>query len=210
MARTLAAPARPRRLSTAAAQHTAGGLARLPAGRLRMAGAPGALGRGRLPGRRHGARQDLAGAGPDPGARAERPHPRRRSHVRLHELDQRSAALRAHLEHQTVRQRRPRRHAGHIAALRRGGGQLWLAAAGSDHVCRRTLAYDRARRSAGNQEWRHQALASRDGLARRFSHGGQRHAAGKPPGRIVESVPLHQPRFAGHARPVQFALRRSH
>jgi hypothetical protein len=72
--------------------HPAGGAARLSARRLQLAGAPGALGRGRLSGRRHGLGQNAAGAGADPVARAARADTGGRTYLGLHELDQRSGA----------------------------------------------------------------------------------------------------------------------
>jgi hypothetical protein len=128
-----------RGLPAAAADHPAGRAARLPGRGLRMAGAPGALGRGRLPGRRHGPRQNPAGAGPDPVARARRPDPGGGADLGRHQLDGRSGALRADPEHEAVRRRRPRRDAEGSRGLRRGRRQLRPAAAGSGAV-RRTCA----------------------------------------------------------------------
>ena len=103
------AAGREHRLHAAAAEHLAGRAARLPAGRLRVAGAPRALGRRRLPGRRHGPRQNRAGAGADAGARAARADAGDRADLGVHELDRRSGKIRADAEGQAVRRRRPRR-----------------------------------------------------------------------------------------------------
>jgi hypothetical protein len=87
--------------------------------------------------------------------------------------------------------------------VRRDRRQLRPAAAGVRAVRRYPLAHDRAGRGAGHQERVHAPLGGRDGAAGRFPHGRHRHAAGKPPGRVVEPVQVHQPGPARHQRPVQ-------
>nr|GEU28313.1 hypothetical protein [Tanacetum cinerariifolium] len=115
-----------------------------------------------------------------------RPYPGDRAHVRVPELGERGGPLCAHAQRQDVRRGRPGRHAVDLAAVRPGGGQLRPAAAGGAAVCGR-----------------------RDGLARRLPHGVHWHAAGKPPGRVMEPVPLHQSGPAGQHRAVQPALCRA-
>ena len=72
MARAARAPARRGRVRAGAAEHAAGGASPLSARRLPLARAACPVGRGRVPGRRHGPRQD----GADPRA-AARPRPGR-------------------------------------------------------------------------------------------------------------------------------------
>jgi len=69
LAATVGRTGKPARLPAAGAVHAASHAARLPAGRLRLDVAPGALGCGCLPGRRYGPGQDRANPGPVAGAR---------------------------------------------------------------------------------------------------------------------------------------------
>ena len=128
-----------------AAEHFAGRVARLSARWFRVAGAAGALGRGRLPGRRYGPRQNAAGAGADAVARAAGADAGDRADVGVHELDQRGGALRADAEREAVRRGRPQRDLVHAGAVRSGGVQLRPAATGGQAVLGGEVEHHRAR-----------------------------------------------------------------
>ena len=89
------------------AEHPAGRVAPLPGGGLRLAGPPEPLGRGCMPGGRHGARQDGAGARPVVGARRRRTGAGGGAHLGGGELAGRGAPLRTDVERGAVRGAEP-------------------------------------------------------------------------------------------------------
>ncbi|VEB39690.1 Uncharacterised protein [Chromobacterium violaceum] len=178
--------------------------AALPAARLCLDGAAGALGRGGVPGRRHGPGQDGAdavlvadprppgsatGGGADFGGA---------------ELAGRGRPFRAQPALARLPSAAP---AGRCRTGRPGDRQLRPAAARGRSVLRCALGVGGAGRSPGDQEPAKPARAGGAKPARRFPPGGQRHAGGKPPGRAVEPVPLHRARAAGQSGAVRAALR---
>ena len=180
-------------------------------GRASLAGPAGALGRGRLPGRRHGPGQDGAGAGADAAPRA----PRGRALVVAptsvcSELGGggRCASrptLTVHRSAARATGRRWWRGWGRRDVLLCSYGLLHQEA---DAARRAALADGGAGRGAGDQERRDPPRAGDASPAGRVPAGADRHAGGEPPGRAVEPVPLHQPGLLGSREKFQQALRR--
>ncbi len=139
---------------------------------------------------------------------AGRPGAGGRADLRVHELDRRSGALCADPERQTVRAGRAR-------------GDCWTTPDRSTWSSSATACCSRRRRASPGLPLAHASCwtkrrRSRTCATKRsqavmalqgdFRMVGHRHAAGKPPGRVVEPVPLHQSGPAGQRRPVQPAL----
>ena len=161
---------------------------------------------GRLPGRRHGAGQDSAGARAAAGAtaRADRhatPQPAGRTSLTAGQLGGRSRALCAGL---APADRPPFGAAGPRAAradgdavgrIRPGDHQLRHAAAPAD-TRGDALAAGGARRSPGDQEPGQPADPAGQAAAGRFAHRADGHTGGKPAVRPVVDLRLHPPRLA--------------
>ena len=184
--------------------------ARLSARRARLVRVSPALRLRRLPGRRHGARQDGHGAGlarpPARPARSEGPVARRRPAIVVFNWIEEAARFAPELKVLDFSGagpiRRPRAQSSPRADDLRHAPPRRAAAEG-----RRVRLRD-PRRGAGDQEREHRWREGGAAAARAPPPGAQRHAGGEPPRRAVEPVRVPQPRDARHVFVVRAARRR--
>jgi hypothetical protein len=158
------------------AQGAASRTATVPTRGLPVVGALGPLGCGCLSGGRHGPRQDRAGH-----RRATAPRRRgcgtgRGSHVGLSQLARGDGALCTDSQHPLTWRYRTRRPHGVRGGVRCGRLLLCTPAAGDRTSDFAPLAHCGARRSAGGEEFRHQASAGGAQIVGGVSLGDHRHA----------------------------------
>ena len=148
--------------------------------------------------RRHGPRQDPAGA-----RGAPRAHARRRADQRARQLAGRDRALPARARDERLPRRRPQpRRERHVTLT-----TYAHPAPRPGRARRGGLGHARARRGAGDQEPGEPGGAGGLRAARRAPHHADRHAGREPPRRAVEPVALPEPRPPRRAQRLRRALR---
>ena len=187
-----------------------GGASPLSADGLRLVAIRRSPGTGRLPGRRHGPRQDRPGdlaAARSEARQAEKREPARRAGVADRELEIGAGEVRA----ESLLRRGP--SFGSECERRRNRARRCRHVRSDHHHVRHarpqrldeavSLAAGDPRRSPGDQELRHEADPGREGIDRRQSDRHDRHARRESPFGSLVALRFLEPRAAGHGQAIR-------